>query len=190
MLTAKEIDAVLPQTQCEQCGFKGCFKYAEAIAGGEAPINRCPPGGQAGIELLAALTHRPVIPLEPECGEHVPFEVADIDRKRCIGCRLCINACPTEAVIGAAKHMHVVDIERCTGCCLCAIACPMDCIQMIRVPMEWTRDKANSARDQFRARNARIRLQKEQQVQRLEAQSSQSAKKAFLASLLKKSKEP
>ena len=188
MVTATEIDAVLPQTQCEQCGFKGCCKYAEAIAAGEAAINRCPPGGQPGIERLAALTRLPVIPLNPECGEHVPFEVAEIDRARCIGCRLCINACPTEAVIGSAKHMHAVDIDRCTGCCLCAIACPMDCIQMVRVNIEWTTDKANLARQQFHARNARIERLKEQQVQRLEAQSSQTAKKAFLASLLKKSK--
>jgi len=188
MLTATEIDAVLPQTQCEQCGFKGCFKYAEAIANGEAEINRCPPGGPLGIERLAALTHRPIVPLNPECGEHVPFEVAEIDRTRCIGCRLCINACPTEAVIGSAKHMHAVDIERCTGCCLCAIACPMDCIQMVRVDLEWNVDKANLARKQFQARNARIQHQKELQVQRLEAQSSQTAKKAFLASLLKKAK--
>lgn len=146
------------------------------------------PGGQAGIERLAELTHKPVVPLDPECGEHVPFEVANIDRARCIGCRLCINACPTEAVIGSAKHMHVVDIERCTGCCLCAIACPMDCIEMVRIDQEWTIDKSNLARQRFQARNSRIEHWKSQQAQRLEAQSSQTAKKAFLASLLKKSK--
>jgi electron transport complex protein RnfB len=123
------IDAVLPQTQCKQCDYPDCRGYAEAIAGGVA-INQCPPGGEAGIAKLAAVTGRPVIPLNPAHGETKPFAVALIDEALCIGCTLCIQACPVDAIMGAAKLMHTVIEAECTGCELCIAPCPVDCITM------------------------------------------------------------
>ncbi|KAF0811795.1 Electron transport complex subunit RsxB [Andreprevotia sp. IGB-42] len=127
----RQIDAILPQTQCKQCGFDGCRPYAEAIAGGSADINQCPPGGMAGITELAALLGRTVIALNPEHGMEKPRELAVIDEARCIGCTLCIQACPTDAIVGAAKLMHTVITDECTGCALCLAPCPVDCIDMV-----------------------------------------------------------
>ncbi|BAZ93370.1 NADH:ubiquinone oxidoreductase, subunit RnfB [Thiohalobacter thiocyanaticus] len=130
-----QINAILPQTQCGQCGFAGCRPYAEAIAAGEAEINQCPPGGEAGIRALADLLGRDFIPLnEAEHGEHKGRRVAVIDEQVCIGCTLCIQACPVDAILGAAKHMHTVIAEECTGCELCIEPCPVDCIDMVPVP--------------------------------------------------------
>lgn len=130
-----QINAILPQTQCGQCGFAGCRPYAEAIAAGEAEINQCPPGGEAGIRALADLLGRDFIPLnEEEHGEHKGRMVAVIDEQICIGCTLCIQACPVDAILGAAKHMHTVIEEECTGCELCVEPCPVDCIDMVPVP--------------------------------------------------------
>ncbi|WJW76054.1 electron transport complex subunit RsxB [Thiohalobacter sp. IOR34] len=128
-----QIDAILPQTQCGQCGFPGCRPYAEAIAAGEADINRCPPGGETVIRALADLLGRDVKPLDEEHGEHKAKEVAVIDESQCIGCTLCIQACPVDAILGAAKHMHTVIAEECTGCTLCVEPCPVDCIHMVPV---------------------------------------------------------
>ena len=127
-----QIDALLPQTQCGQCTYAGCRPYAEAIANGEAPINRCPPGGQATIVALADLLDTEVLELNEELGEHleVPL-VAVIDEQTCIGCTLCIQACPVDAILGAAKHMHTVIADECTGCKLCLPPCPVDCIDMV-----------------------------------------------------------
>ena len=125
-----QIDAVLPQTQCGQCGYPGCRPYAEAIAGGEAPINQCPPGGDAGIQALATLLDREVIPLNAENGVEKPAAVAFIREAECIGCTLCIQACPVDAIVGAAKRMHTVIAAECTGCELCLPPCPVDCIDM------------------------------------------------------------
>ena len=119
---------MLPQTQCEQCGFHGCRPYAEAIARGAAPINRCPPGGAAGIARLAALLGRPVLPLDPAHGVEKPRMLARIVEADCIGCTKCIQACPVDAIIGGSKHMHTVIEPLCTGCELCIPACPVDCI--------------------------------------------------------------
>jgi len=127
------IDALLPQTQCGQCGFPGCRPYAEAIAGGKADINQCPPGGEATIMALADLLDRDPKPLNPENGQEKPKTVAIIDEARCIGCTLCIQACPVDAIVGAAKHMHTVIAEECTGCNLCVPPCPVDCIDMVPV---------------------------------------------------------
>jgi Na+-translocating ferredoxin:NAD+ oxidoreductase subunit B len=124
------IDALLPQTQCTRCGYAGCRPYAAAIAGGEADINQCPPGGSATIAALAALLARPVQALNPIHGTEGPPLVAWIDESRCIGCGRCLAPCPVDAIIGAAKFMHTVLIDRCTGCELCLPPCPVDCIEM------------------------------------------------------------
>ncbi|MEZ5464420.1 MAG: electron transport complex subunit RsxB [Lysobacteraceae bacterium] len=138
------IEAILPQTQCGQCNYPGCRPYAEAIASGEADINQCPPGGDAGIRQLAELLGREPKPLNAENGAESPDTVALIDEARCIGCTKCIQACPVDAIIGAPKLMHVVIPELCTGCDLCVPPCPVDCIDMV-VPKPtaatWTRPK-------------------------------------------------
>ncbi len=131
---AEKIDALLPQTQCGQCGFPGCRPYAEAMARGEADINRCPPGGETTIIALADLLGREPIPLDAEVGEEKPKMVAIIDEATCIGCTLCIQACPVDAILGAAKQMHTIIEAECTGCELCLEPCPVDCIDMIQIP--------------------------------------------------------
>ena len=132
LLIAK-IDAILPQTQCRQCGFSGCMPYAEAIAEGDADINQCPPGGEAGIRKLADLLGVKPMLLNVAHGVTKPKAVALIDEQICIGCALCIEACPVDAIIGAAKQMHTVIAVECTGCELCIAPCPVDCISMIPV---------------------------------------------------------
>src|SRR5262245_26583687 len=136
MPLAQRIDAVLPQTQCTQCGYAGCKPYALAVAAGEAAINRCPPGGDDVIRKIARLTARPYLPLDETCGIHKPRQIAVIDEARCIGCTLCIQACPVDAIVGAPKLMHTVIDAECTGCELCLPPCPVDCIALEPVP--WT----------------------------------------------------
>ncbi len=126
----QKIDAILPQTQCGQCGFPGCKPYATAIAQGEADINQCPPGGEEGIRRLAELLGVDPKPLNAEHGVSKPKSVAVIDENLCIGCTLCIQACPVDAILGAAKHMHTIIEKECTGCELCIPPCPVDCIYM------------------------------------------------------------
>lgn len=158
---ADAIDALLPQTQCTKCGYAGCRPYAEAIASGAAGFNQCPPGGAAGIARLATLLGRPALPLNPANGVEQPLRVALIDESRCIGCTLCIQACPVDAIVGAAKLMHTVIPQLCTGCDLCLPPCPMDCIAMRPVdpPRAWRRDDADAARLRFAARSARLARQ-------------------------------
>ena len=127
---ADQINDILPQTQCGQCGYPGCRPYAEAIANGEA-INKCPPGGEAGIQALADLLDLEPIPLDEEHGEEKGKAVAYIREDECIGCTKCIQACPVDAILGAAKQMHTVIASECTGCDLCVEPCPVDCIDMI-----------------------------------------------------------
>lgn len=127
------IDALLPQTQCTKCGYQGCRPYAEAIALGDADINQCPPGGAEGIGKLAKFLGREEKPLNPANGVEKPRTAALIDESRCIGCMLCINACPTDAIVGAAKQMHTVLTQYCTGCDLCLPPCPVDCIEMVEL---------------------------------------------------------
>jgi len=153
------IDAVLPQTQCTQCGYDGCRPYAQALAHGEAAINRCPPGGAPGIRKLAALLGRTELPLDPACGAHQPLRLAVIDEAHCIGCTLCIQACPVDAIVGANKRMHAVLADRCTGCDLCTAPCPVDCIAMVPAGFDWTRQHADAARAHYQARERRLRQQ-------------------------------
>ncbi|MDA1108056.1 MAG: electron transport complex subunit RsxB [Proteobacteria bacterium] len=130
---ADKIDALLPQTQCGQCSYAGCRPYAEAIAKGEADINQCPPGGETTILALAQLLGRDPKPLNAEHGMVKPKMLAVIDEQLCIGCTLCIQACPVDAILGAAKQMHTVIAGECTGCELCLPPCPVDCIRMVPV---------------------------------------------------------
>lgn len=129
----QKIDAILPQTQCGQCTYAGCRPYAEAIANGEADINQCPPGGESTIIALADLLGRDAKPLNPEHGVEKPKRVAIIREEICIGCTLCIQACPVDAILGAAKQMHTVIESECTGCDLCLPPCPVECIDMVEL---------------------------------------------------------
>ena len=131
----EQIDRLLPQTQCGQCLFPGCRPYAEAIASGAAEIDRCPPGGEATMRALAALLGREPRPLDPRFGPTKPRQVAVIDEERCIGCALCLPACPVDAIVGAPRFMHTVIEAQCTGCELCLPPCPVDCIGL-REPMD------------------------------------------------------
>jgi len=152
---ADRLDVALPQTQCTRCGYAACRPYAEAIAAGEADVNRCPPGGEPTIHALAAIASREPKPLDPECGEHGALRIARIDEARCIGCTLCIDACPVDAILGAAKQMHVVMQRLCSGCELCLAPCPVDCIAMVDARREWTTADAGAARERHRRRIAR-----------------------------------
>jgi Na+-translocating ferredoxin:NAD+ oxidoreductase subunit B len=173
---ANRIDAVLPQTQCEQCGYHGCRPYAEAIARGEADINQCPPGGAAGIEKLAALLQRPVLPLDPEHGVEKPRMLARIVEADCIGCTKCIQACPVDAIVGASKLMHTVLADDCTGCELCVPACPVDCIVLLAMPDEQIdAAHADTARAHFQRRQARL------ERERAEREAELAARKAAVA---------
>ena len=173
----ERLDAILPQTQCEKCGYPGCKPYATAIANGEADINQCPPGGGAGIRQLAKLLGRAAKPLSAAHGVEKPRTLAIIDENLCIGCTLCIQACPVDAIIGASKQMHSVMPDLCTGCDLCVAPCPVDCIAMIPAaesvaatdwsyPLFWARragmtPPARAARDrhEFHLRRAQRDLQ-------------------------------
>ena len=167
------IDALLPQTQCTQCGYSGCRPYATAIARGEAEIDRCPPGGEAGVAALAELLERPVRPIDPACGEPVTQpEVAVIDEAVCIGCTKCIQACPVDAIAGAAKQMHTVIAAECTGCRLCIPPCPVDCIDLVPSPDPTPLcQRAGHFRARYHARNER------QERRRREREAARAAKR-------------
>jgi electron transport complex protein RnfB len=170
---ADQIDAVLPQTQCEQCGYHGCRPYAEAIARGEAEINQCPPGGAAGIEKLAALLQRPVLPLDPAHGVEKPRMLARIVEADCIGCTKCIQACPVDAIVGASKLMHTVLADDCTGCELCVPACPVDCIVLEPMPpAQIDAVHADAARAHFQRREARLQHQRDEREAELAARKA------------------
>ena len=158
------VDALLdalPQTQCTRCGYADCRGYAEAMAQEGAAINRCPPGGRAGIERLARVSGRPASALDPSCGSEGPRALAVIDEAWCIGCALCLKACPVDAIVGAAKRMHTVIDELCTGCELCVPVCPVDCIALVdasgtRTGWDaWSDGDAATARARYGAHAAR-----------------------------------
>jgi H+/Na+-translocating ferredoxin:NAD+ oxidoreductase subunit B len=174
---AARIDALLPQTQCTRCGYAGCRPYAAAIAGGEAQINQCPPGGSATILALAALLGRPALPLNPVHGAETPPRVAWIDESRCIGCARCLAPCPVDAIVGAAKYMHTVIAERCTGCELCLPPCPVDCIELKPGPAP-AANQARLNRARFDAHTARLQdraLERQLELDGLKAAAARRA---------------
>ena len=166
MSLSLRILAVLPQTQCTRCGYPDCEAYAIAIENQEAGINQCPPGGEEGIQRLSDLTGLPALPLNPENGSEGPRHIAWIDEQWCIGCTLCITACPTDAILGASKQMHTVIEDACTGCELCLPVCPVDCIHLENVTLgnsgwnAWTQEQANQAKKRYQLK--KLRLSKEQ----------------------------
>lgn len=182
---AERIDAALPQTQCTRCGYPDCRRYAEAIAAGEAAINRCPPGGAEGIERLARLTGQPVLPLDPGHGLEGPLMLAVIDEAWCIGCTLCIKACPVDCIIGAPKLMHTVIDHLCTGCELCIPVCPVDCISLQPVSGErtgwaaWSAAQADMSRQRYAFHRIRLERDQRENDERLAAKAT--AKLADLA---------
>jgi electron transport complex protein RnfB len=172
-----DILAVLPQTQCTRCGYPDCEAYAQAIASGTAGINQCPPGGQQGIEWLAKLTGQPAIPLNPLNGEAGPRTVAFIDEDWCIGCTLCIAACPTDAIVGSNKLMHAVMEAYCTGCELCLPVCPVDCISLENVTGlatgwdAWSKPQADLAKDRYKFHSYQRKRSQLENDKRLEAKA-------------------
>jgi Na+-translocating ferredoxin:NAD+ oxidoreductase subunit B len=174
---ADQIEDLLPQTQCTKCGFPACRPYAEAIASGQALYNQCPPGGKQGIIRLAQLLKKPVLPLNETHGTERARGVAVIDEAICIGCTLCIQACPVDAIVGAAKQMHSVITEKCTGCDLCIPPCPVDCISMVNIRGDktgwaaWTQEQADAARAQHDFRTARLEREKQENEARLLAKA-------------------
>ena len=169
-----QILAALPQTQCTRCGYPDCAAYAQAIAQGTAGINQCPPGGEQGIEWLAALTGQPVVALSPAHGTEGPRTVAFIDENWCIGCTLCIKACPTDAILGGNKLMHTVIEACCTGCELCIPVCPVDCIELENVTgsatgwAAWSRPAADLARSRYEFNSYRRKRDEGENAKRLE----------------------
>jgi len=159
---AARIEDALPQTQCTRCGYPDCRGYAQAIADGDADINRCPPGGGEGIRRLAAITDRPIRPLDETHGAEGPLRLAAIDEQWCIGCTLCIKACPVDCIVGAPKRMHTVIDSLCTGCELCVPVCPVDCIAMHGTGsaatgwQAWSESQAAQARHRYTRHGDRV----------------------------------
>lgn len=184
---AARLHAALPQTQCTRCGYPDCAGYAEALAAGEAEINQCPPGGAEGVRRLSALTGRPVLPLNPVNGLEGPRALAVIDEDWCIGCTLCLDACPTDAILGGNKHMHTVIERYCTGCELCVPVCPVDCISLENASGQatgweaWSPPQAGEALARYEARLARKARHEVEHAERLERKAQ--AKLADLPAL-------
>lgn len=184
---ADRIEDLLPQTQCTKCGYNGCRPYAEAIAAGNANYNQCPPGGAEGIARLSSLLGKPVIPLNPVNGSEHPRAVAFIDESLCIGCTLCMQACPVDAIVGAPKQMHTIIESQCTGCDLCVPPCPVDCIAMLPVTGDrtgwdaWSQEQADAAREHHDLRLARQRREREAAEARAAARRAASATKPAAA---------
>jgi electron transport complex protein RnfB len=174
---ADRIEDLLPQTQCTKCGYPACRPYAEAIAAGSASYNQCPPGGAEGVARIAELLGKPVIPINPVHGLERERPVAVIDESACIGCTLCIQACPVDAIVGAAKQMHTVITSLCTGCDLCVPPCPVDCIDMQAATpgrtgwAAWSQADADAARARHDARTSRLQREKQENDARLAAKA-------------------
>ena len=172
---AEALDAALPQTQCTRCGYADCRAYAQAMAEGAADINRCPPGGAEGVARLAAITGIPVKRLDPERGHEGPRALAVIDEAWCIGCTLCVKACPVDCIVGAAKVMHTVIDAQCTGCELCVPACPVDCIAMLPVTAlrtgwdAWSAEDAGAARARYGWHRTRVQRDQRENDERMTA---------------------
>jgi electron transport complex protein RnfB len=207
------LDCALPQTQCTRCGFADCKAYATAMALGQAEINRCPPGGAVGIGRLAALTGKPPLPLDPACGSEAPRRLAVIDEAWCIGCTLCIKACPVDCIVGAPKHMHTVLARWCTGCELCLPVCPVDCIDMRPESGAatgwdaWSPTQAQESRERYAFHVARRERDLREDAQRLASKAQArlqdlaghslhtdaavlEAKRAVIEAALKRASEP
>jgi electron transport complex protein RnfB len=183
---AERIDAALPQTQCTRCSYPDCRAYAQAIADGDAPINQCPPGGAEGIARLAAVTGQAIVPLSAAHGSEGARKVMFIDETWCIGCTLCIKACPVDCIVGAPKVMHTIIEDLCTGCELCLPVCPVDCIAVEDATpgrsgwQAWSDDQANEARTRYAAHEARLQRETEENEARLASKAQ--AKLSDLAS--------
>ncbi|WP_409338560.1 electron transport complex subunit RsxB [Curvibacter cyanobacteriorum] len=169
----EQLHAALPQTQCTRCGYPDCAAYAEAMASAQADINQCPPGGAEGVARLAALTGRPARPLSPEHGTEGPRQVAFIDEAWCIGCTLCLKACPTDAIVGSNKQMHTVIESECTGCELCIPVCPVDCIELENASgtltgwAAWSEAQAQQALQRYQQRQTRTAREQAENEARL-----------------------
>ena len=172
------LDGALPQTQCTRCGYADCRAYAQAMAQGEAAINRCPPGGAEGIVRLSQITNLPVQALDPACGHEGPRALAVIDEAWCIGCTLCIKACPVDCIVGASKRMHTVIDEQCTGCKLCVPACPVDCIAMLPITdphtgwQAWSPALAEASRERYDFHRLRTERDRRENDERLAARAA------------------
>lgn len=159
---ALRLHALLPQTQCTKCGYPDCASYAQAIAKQEAPHNQCPPGGAEGIKRLSQVLNAKPLPLNPIHGQERPRSIAVIRSKECIGCTLCIQACPVDAIVGSAKKMHVILADWCTGCDLCIPPCPVDCIDMVNVTGEetgwdaWSKEQAEISLMRYEKHRVRL----------------------------------
>jgi electron transport complex protein RnfB len=174
---AARLDALLPQTQCTRCGYVDCAAYAAAVAEGSAGIDRCPPGGAEGVSRLAQATGRPASDLDPACGTEGPLRTARIDEAWCIGCTLCLKACPVDCIVGSNKLMHTVIEPLCTGCDLCLPVCPVDCIEMVEVSgsrtgwAAWSAEQAARSRQRYDARRQRLARERFEHEARLLAKA-------------------
>ena len=180
---AARLNDALPQTQCTRCGYPDCVGYAQAMAAGDAGINQCPPGGAEGIQRLAAITGRPVQPLDLQFGTEGPRAMAVIDEAWCIGCTLCLDACPTDAILGIHKRMHTVIEAHCTGCELCIPVCPVDCISLeVETPgrtgwAAWSTSQAAHARERYRLHGAHRKAGGRNSLETLEESPDPAARK-------------
>jgi electron transport complex protein RnfB len=181
---AQRLDALLPQTQCTRCGYPDCHSYADALATGEAKLNQCPPGGAEGIRRLARELGQPELPLDPAFGDEAPRRIVYIEEATCIGCTLCIQACPVDAIVGAPKRMHAVIEADCTGCELCLPVCPMDCMALEDASAgatgwaAWSTAQADTARTRYAARDARHSRDAREEDERLNAKHPPAAEQA------------